>query len=100
MRYRFDRLWGCRELKIRVARDGAEQMKASEQQRWKERLIAMLKERGVTFPAAVRRVVPPPAEVVEEERWRKAQRLLATSGRSAADVAGLLLTRTSSRSYA
>lgn len=47
--------------------------KASEQQRWKERLIEMLKERGVTFPAAVRRVVPPPAEVVEEERWRKAQ---------------------------
>jgi hypothetical protein len=47
--------------------------KASEQQRWKKRLIEMLEERGVTFPAVVRRVVPSPAEVVEEERWRKAQ---------------------------
>jgi hypothetical protein len=34
----------------------------------------MLKERGVTFPAAVRRTAPPPREVEEEERWRKEQR--------------------------
>ena len=45
---------------------------ASEQQRWKDQLIAMLKERGVTFPAVTRRVAPPPARVVEEERRRKA----------------------------
>lgn len=47
--------------------------KTSEQQRWKEQLISTLKERGVTFPAAVRRVAPPPAEISDEERWRKAQ---------------------------
>lgn len=45
---------------------------ASEQQRWKNQLIAMLKERGVTFPAVVRRTTPPPARIVEAEKRRKA----------------------------
>lgn len=45
---------------------------ASEQQRWKNQLIAVLKERGVTFPAVVRRTAPPPARIVEAEKRRKA----------------------------
>jgi len=59
--------------KLGAAAEGRIVPKTSSQQRWKDQLIAMLKERGVTFPAAVRRVVPPPARVVEEERRRKAQ---------------------------
>ena len=49
--------------------------KTSEQQRWKDKLIAMLKERGVVFPAAHRRIAPPPGgalERLENERRRKA----------------------------